>query len=238
MDDLTGWLEVGVGVIALVVTALLFRADRKRRSLQYVVMANRAIITETKFDVEVRHGDQPVANPRLVVLRIANGGADPIAAADFETPLSLRVDGARILSAEVAYTRPPDLAPDLDEIDEGRVVLAKRLLNSFDMIEVQMLVDGEPTRLAVEGRVTGVNQIERGKIPQTSWGTPWKFSRLDKAMVWASGLVFVGIGAWFYASGGNWMARGVGIAILVLAIGVNPWWIMRRNRNNRLFLGD
>lgn len=238
MKDLTDWLQVGIGVVALIVTGVLFLIDRRRKSLQWVIIANRAVLTETKFDVEVRHDGKVVRAPRLIVWRVANGGADPIAATDFESPLTFRIDGATILSSDVTHKRPSDLSMSLDHVDGGHVALEQRLMNSFDLVEVQMLVDGDPTLLTVEGRVAGVSRIERGKVPETSWGTPWRFSRFDKVMVWVAGIIFVGIGGWFYLAGDSWILRSIGIAILVFAIGVNPWWIWRRNRNNRLFLGD
>lgn len=238
MTDVTGWIEVGLGALALVVTGLLFRADRKRRSLNFIIVENRSIVTETKFDVEVRHEGQTVASPRLIVWRVANGGSDPIPASDIENPLSLRIDGAKVLSAEVTHTRPRDLALRLEEVAANRVTIQKGLLNSFDLIEIQTLVDGNPLVLNVEGRVTGVSEIRRSKVPQTSWGTPWRFSWFDRAVVWASGILFILIGAWFYSTGESWITRSFGIAVLVLSIGVNPWLIWRRNRTNRLFLGD
>jgi hypothetical protein len=238
LKDLSGWIQVGLAVISLVVGLALVRMERNNKRLSYAILSNRAIMYKpTALDIEVHHDGTLIKNPWLVVWRLANGGTSPIESSHFEEPISLRVTGAEILTAEVTHTRPASFDPQVERIESDRVALDKRLINSWDMLEVQMLLDGEPSGFDVEARITGISEIKRGRVPVTSWNEPWKFTWIDKginvlmlAMITgiAAGLIFNGTGRW---------TPYVGIVLAFVGLVLGPWYTWRRNRNNKLFLG-
>lgn len=235
--DVVGWLQVALGALGIVITLLLVQRERQSRALTYAVVNNRSVVVNpSKFALEVRHDGQHVAKPRIVVVRIANSGSQPIAAEDYEEPLTIVLRGAKVLSSDVTVTRPSTLSPSLTRLNVEEVVLERRLLNPRDLIEVQMLVDGVPSAVEVEARVVGVGRITPVKLPQTSWGQPWRFSKVDKAIVIASTLGFIALGASFLWVD-SLVSRIVGVAVITFFAVVYPWLSWRSARRNSLFLG-
>ncbi len=234
MSDWSGWIQVGLAAVGLGLTVGLFALDRRRRQrdLSYAILSSRPILTRTGFDVSIRHVDRVLTSPHLVVWRLANGGSEPIAASDYETPLALTVDGAQIVTAEITYARPPDLSFDLRTTDD-RVILEGRLLNPFDMFEVQMLTEGNPSGYAVEARIAGVPTISRATLPQTSWGEPWKYGRADRVGSWIMAVVILGLAASSFANRA-WIAGAIFVVLAFLV----PRVLWRRRKQNRLFLAD
>jgi hypothetical protein len=237
LNNYTGWLQVGLAAVAIIVAVALFLADRRKKSLSYAVLSNRAIVTTpTNFDLEVLHRGDRVANPWLLVLRIANGGASPVELSDYEQPIRIRVDGARILSGEIAFTRPDGFRPCISNQSADALTLDPSLINSGDLLEIQMLLDGRPEHLRVEARLSGISTIGKEKVPSTSWGEPWKFNRFDSLVIILIGLAIGALGIFFYVQGLYLAVRLLGLAIAFYGLVIYPWQTFRAHRRNRLFL--
>jgi hypothetical protein len=231
------WLSVGVAVVIAAGTLVWARRQRPRREIRYAVLYDHGLLSERAqgFGLEVRHDGRVVERARQVVVRAVNFGTEPIAAADYEEPLRITVADAVVLSNEVSLKRPPGLTISVQQADESEVVLSKVLLNPEDMFEVRLLVDGGPSQVSMSGRVSGVKEIGRETLPQTSWGDVWKFSRVDHAMTAVVTLAILGIAA-AGVSTGTWAGRAVALAFFAVGLWF-PWRVLTRNRQNRLFLG-
>ena len=164
-DDPSVWVQTALGVVAIAVSIAFFLLDRRTRSLGFAVLSNRAVISKPLPDLDVFYDGRTVDDPHLLVCRVANGGVSAIDPSHYEQPISLHVHDARILSAEVTHSRPSSFRPRISQEGDREAVLEKCLMNPKDMVEIQMLVEGRPTSVDAQGRISGVSNIKRESLP-------------------------------------------------------------------------
>ena len=229
--------EAIVGVIAVVAAIGIFLAERKTKGLALAVVTDRAIVSQASaFPLEVLHNGIKVLKPRLVVLRLANAGEQPITSADFEQPLRVRLVDASILSTETTLTRPHAFKPSVLLDGPDAVRLDPCLMNQRDMVEIQMLVDGKPSQVLAEARISGVQDVEQVRLPRTSWDEPWRFSKFDVIIGALPPAIFAGLGISLFLTSDNLLTQAAAGVLVLLAGVVWPWYLWRSERRNRLFL--
>lgn len=157
-----GWAEVIVGVIALLVTIYLYRLTKNRKSLSYQVLSESPLISisdDIKSDLKVLYKDKEVENVHLLLIRFVNDGNVPVAATDFERPLSVNLEGEPdIISAEVAESIPANLDPLL-EVNNKVIKVAPTLMNAGDSFNVKVLVGEYGGKFDVDARILGVKSV-------------------------------------------------------------------------------
>lgn len=235
MQDAIGW---GLAVLAVVVPVGVYIRERRVQAVHFAVLTNRRLITTASpFPLEVSFGGSAVVEPHLVVWRITNAGNHPVRPEDYEQPVRLCVGGSRIVSSDVTFCRPREFEPKIIGRDVSEVTLSRSLMNPRDLVEVQMLVDGEPTEFRVTGRIAGVRDLRQVVLPRTSWDEVWRFTLPDRLIALALSLVGALAGVWFLLEPALW-AKAIGAALLSLFIGYLPLRIRGSIRKNSLFLGN
>jgi hypothetical protein len=181
------WQFIGavVGVWAIVVTIILYFLQHRRKALSYEILSCEPLVgrpVELEGSLQILFGGQPVQDVYLLAIKITNSGNQPIKSDDYERSLTISVDApARILTAQVIETNPPNLLPELlpDDSDgwhsqlppalaldtDLRTIPLKRtLLNTGDSFTVKMLVsEFSSGRFYLDGRIVGVSGIKEAK---------------------------------------------------------------------------
>jgi hypothetical protein len=198
------WVSVIIAVLAIIVSIVIFFLQRSTKSLDYEVVADRAILAPTpQFGgkgLEVSLNGVPLRDPHLVVLRFVNFGDIPIRRDDFEIPLRISFpSGTTILSAQLSRTNPPNLQVKLTGGKGSSLLIEPLLLNDGDYFEIQMLVDGseEPS---VGGRVVGVHAFRRYR-PRDA------VSRYEKVIIYFGVIYSVLIIVYFVVRGRHWLTN-------------------------------
>lgn len=234
MPAVLGWV---LGALAVVVPVVIYFKERRTQGIQYSVLDTRPLVTSaTNFPLQISHRGVAVQDPALVIWRLTNAGNHPVRPEDFEEPLTFLVEGARILSSDITFSRPSEFAPAIVSRGEATVVLDSRLMNARDLVEVQMLVDGRPSKTTLTGRVAGISVMEKVNLPRTSWGQVWKFSWFDRLAVILMGIGGAALGVWFLFQS-EWYARALGLVMIVVFAVYYPFTIRKAMVKNSLFLG-
>jgi hypothetical protein len=231
-------LLVVLAALAVLVPTLLWLREQRRKALAVALVTNRALVTsQAHFPLKVTYDRKVIAQPRIVVLAVANLGNVPVEAADFETALKVEFRHAQLLDATVARTRPHDLSAALTFTASG-LALAPLLLNPGDGLEIQCLVDGrvKAEDLLPGGRISGVASVPLLSVPRTSWNEPYRTSRSETAvsLVAVAGLLVLPV-----IPLANWppdAATYAGATAALLAWGWIASYALRRARRSRLFL--
>jgi len=160
------WEFVGgvfLGLVAIIVTIILWRTQRRRKALSYEIISRTPLLSvedEVKGKVQILFDGNPVQDIHLVVLKIINSGNVPIVSTDYERPVSLSFgENPRILTAEVSETDPDNLEISVD-IQATKVMLDPVLLNGGDSITLKFLVS-QLDEINIDGRIIGVKDIRK-----------------------------------------------------------------------------
>lgn len=153
-----------IGAIFGFIAIVLFWRTRQNKLLSYKVIANSPLFSvkdENRGKLQVLFDEKPVENVYFIVVKIFNSGNIPIKSSDYEYPVNFNFgDKAKLLSAEVIETKPPDMKISAT-IDETRVSLTPTLMNENDSVTVKMLVDQFNGQILVEGRIVGIKAIKK-----------------------------------------------------------------------------
>jgi hypothetical protein len=160
------WQFVGavIGLVAIFITIYIFSAQRPTKSLAYEILTRTQLLSvekEIRSRVQVLFEGKPVENVQLVSMRIANDGRLPIAASQFERPLSFGFgSNAMILSADITHVFPQTLKPAL-RVESNRLILNPTLLNSGDTIELALLLAQYNGTVQADARIEGVSEVKK-----------------------------------------------------------------------------
>jgi hypothetical protein len=177
-----GWMEVLVGVLALIVAVIIYRLTKQKKSLSYEVLSQSPLITisgEIKGKLKLLYEDSPVENVHLLLVRFANSGNIPITSDDYTRPLTISFkEDTSILSAECVKSSPENLGVEL-KVENGRIEVAPLLMNGGDAFTAKLLLGQYSGSFDVDARIIGVSSIRgtRGTFIEEK-RTPSRFQRL------------------------------------------------------------
>jgi hypothetical protein len=143
------------GLIGILITVLLFIADRRRKEL--------SILTTWKPGSSVQCSDTETSIPtRKFVVKLANSGRVPILPSDFERPASLYVPNCQILDATITDTRPSNIHPKAS-IENGEITLWPILLNPGDSVTFEVISTFVRFKQLVylDSRIAGIKEVRR-----------------------------------------------------------------------------
>lgn len=162
----SGWVGAIAGIIAVIVAVYTYWRTRRKPSLSYEVLAEDPLISigeEIKGKLQILFNGNPIENVHLLLLKFTNDGNIPIAATDFEQPLTLNLEsGSSILSAEYVKATPENLPVSL-KVNDNAVIFDPILLNPTDSFTSKLLVGQYSGKFHVDARILGVRDIQPSK---------------------------------------------------------------------------
>lgn len=161
----------------------LWRADLVAHSLHFRLAAQTSLQPDEKNALKgltLSIDGVELESPYLSVFELINDGSKPIAAADFESPIELRLEpNAFVARARVTATMPKDLEPVL-VTDRQSVKLKPLLLNPADIVTIAIITSGAPPQFSPRTRIAGVAAVPLQDATKTSisGAKKWYFGAL------------------------------------------------------------
>jgi phosphate transport system substrate-binding protein len=189
-----------LAALAPVVTRGVSKRRKRRRSLSYEKLFNSELGLDPPDagDVVTLHdrGHQPITDPSMVVLRIANTGDTEIEEGDYLRPLTFTFGGRTVKTVDVTEAHPPDLrdlvVPGL--VADGNQVEVPRVhLNVDSRFKLLVLLSGDSADDTVDahgylkaGTILDARQARR-RTSRVTWG----FAALASLIAGALGVVLL-----------------------------------------------
>jgi hypothetical protein len=237
--DYFGAADVLVGSLALVLAIALGLLEFRKSGISFAVISNLGLdLHGSQFQLSVNYGDVALGHPRILILRLANSGNKTVAKSDFETPIGLNLGECKIIALDIPFSSPSDLNPTINQVSEGVIQIEPLLLNKRDLVEIQILIDGAPSKVEALGRIHGVKRIEQQTVPRDSWNRPWKISVWSLTVIGFTMIALVAMGVWAMTTPtiDSWSGTILGAMFFLFAIGFYPLSQLHRLRASFLFL--
>jgi len=154
-----------VGIAAIVVTVIIYMAQRRKKSLTYEVLSETALLRrqeELEGRLQILFDSKPIKDAYLLLIRFENNGNTPILQTDFERPVYINLGKeTQVLICDTSAKKPEALKPKLLP-ETGRISIEPLLLNSRDSFNVKAIVSQyDHNSLKIDGRIAGVKEIEQ-----------------------------------------------------------------------------
>jgi hypothetical protein len=198
VESLAVWIGVGLTSLALLVGYVTYRVQRARRRIEFAVVSSQGLAADKGIDeLEVRWSGRTMSDPHILVVRVVNTGDRAVVPEDFESNLTLAVHGsASVLNASLSSSRPRSLKPAIT-LREGEIHVLPLLFNAGDMFELQILLDGAPSKVSMAGRIREVRHIKERPIPYPPGSGPeGEMLPFDKFM-WTVPMIMLYLGVLF-----------------------------------------
>jgi len=130
------------------------------------VTTNSLVLPTALADsLHLHHGDQEIAEPALVIVRLVSTGDSAVPKDAFESDITVSLEESRNI-AYVACTgrRPPGLDVQIEH-DDNVARIKPFLMNPEDMLQLHLVVSRQPTKVVVEGRVADLKIEELPHLP-------------------------------------------------------------------------
>lgn len=234
------WIAVAIGLATLVVAVLAYLRRQPKTQLEYIVLTRSEVLPAgLPRTFQLVHRDLQVEDPSMAIVRIVNTGDRAIPEVDFASDLTINLPGARVVSVLCTAKRPHDLQPKL-VIDGERVQISPLLLNSGDMMQLQILSAGLPSEIEVSGRVKDLSIARRTELPYPPGsGEHGEFYGPVDYFVWFFFIpgTILGVGALIALNGHNSAAGRIVAAVvaILLALVVYPLQVIFLLRRRRLW---
>lgn len=162
-----------LGLIAIYLGWRQMRLSGQNAELQYVVTTTTKLVPEGwGTSLQVVHGEEIVNDPWLTITRIVHTGQRAITVEDFNSPLRLKFIGSMgVASVNQTGQRPTDLEPLLER-DADSVLVSPTLINPGDMVEIQAVTTGQPSKVELSGRLSEVTYTQLPRLPYPPGGGP------------------------------------------------------------------
>ena len=162
------WQAIGAffTIAAIVVSFAIYRSQRQRRALTYLVKSAYPLLKSTeelRGRLSVQVDGVAVRNIDVMFLEVQNAGNQPVSRSDFDVPFAIEFEPpAYIISAVVDAEEPDNLGVTL-EVAEQKVTLQPILLNPGDTFTLKLLLSSDSKKFAITGRVIGVKEIAESR---------------------------------------------------------------------------
>jgi hypothetical protein len=172
------WQFIGavLGLVAIIVSIVLFWLTLHRKSLAYRVVSSTQLLNlgqhdQLKGKLQLLYENNPVQDPYLLLIQVANVGNVAIRPEDYVKPVRVTFgDNAAVLSAEITESYPSDIELQITNIGSG-IELENALLNRKDKVVIQVLVGTFGGQVKVDGRIVDVKSIQEQKPIEIPIGT-------------------------------------------------------------------
>lgn len=208
-----------LAVLGVLVPVGLYLLSRSSKELSFIEVASAPVVAGADSLaplVQVTMDGKVVSSAWVTTLSIRNSGSLPIAVADFEKPLRVRVPAdIRILAGRVAEVSPKSLTPIVSH-DSVSVFIAPLLMNPDDRFNMVLYTIGGRPIFDLDARVAGI------RAPRiVSTGTPMKGRRgLLIAEVLLGMAVYAYLG--FFAQSPRAVVPRLDLVILAFASAIPP----------------
>lgn len=175
------WLAIFGIVVSLISGAYFYTKTKPKKRLEYWGVSVWPILNWHQPESQgftILFREVPVTEPFVTQLRITNTGNKEIAAADYERPLTITVDQALIIHAQavavdVEGSREPIKSVKMLK-QHGSVEVRPRLLNEQERVVVELITDGEPSRIGIDARLKGqTREIRVLREPKNRYPHSW-----------------------------------------------------------------
>ena len=149
--------------VAVGISIVIYLLQKQRKNIEYDVLSSTPVLTELEEGIgtiQLVFNGVPVANPRLVVIRLINCGNLPIKSDDYEKPISfIFLDEENCILSAVLTEKSPDNLEISLSYKKNTVTLEPALLNPQDSLDIKLLVSGKKCPIKVDARICGVHKI-------------------------------------------------------------------------------
>ncbi|GAB3863689.1 hypothetical protein GCM10029963_72850 [Micromonospora andamanensis] len=150
-----------LGILVGIVIALL---QRRPKRVVYDMITRSQIVSHTGYratgKLQVLYEGRQLADPHLLVLRVANGGKIEIRPEDWIERLKIVVSrGVEIVDAAIAGSAPSNLEVKVEQTEKSQVTISSVLLNRQEWFDVQLLIDGPGEVQEISARVAGAQLL-------------------------------------------------------------------------------
>jgi hypothetical protein len=171
-DSIWQFISAILGLIAIILTVLVFTWQRPIRQLRIVEVSNVALISvnpDLAGDIKVYFKDRLIQSAFSIDLRLENTGNQSIVESDYSKPLVISFPpSVEILAINYLSLNPADIGLQLSPTISDTTSLGHQLqiqpllLNPGDSATFRLIVAGskEATHFTIDGRVVGVKEIE------------------------------------------------------------------------------
>lgn len=151
------WLGIVVGLAGI--GYAVFQRQLKRLTYQQSRSADLSPRAGIFEDVDVVYNGERLTRPWYSRVRIANDGNVEIRPDDFQMPLLVQWEGARLLAVKVTASQPDGLRVEYS-LDGDTSSIEPLLMNVGDWFDVDVLLDGGQAAPVITTRIAGVRSIE------------------------------------------------------------------------------
>ena len=152
-----------LAIIAIGVSIVLFRLNRKKKGLSYEIVRNNRLFkvdSSLQSRIQVIVDGKPAINVTLVIIDIQNTGNEAIRREDFDVPCRFSFgSGAEVISTRILEAKPRDLAANI-AVGDRSITLEPLLLNSGDRLSIEVLLTDSTSAVVQSGRVVGIAEIK------------------------------------------------------------------------------
>lgn len=163
IEQLPDYLNVIVGMLALILSFIVYKSGKKRKELSYLLSTERIAVTNSlKEGLKISYNGEVVNHLSMARFLFVNSGNVIIDRMDVSSDnlLRIKIDKKhRVLGAEVRQKSSVESSKVLD-ISENTVTFSFGFLNPHETILIGVLVDSYLNpKYEIKGRVKGISEI-------------------------------------------------------------------------------
>jgi len=162
VSDWKFFLTFIIAVAGVVVPVWLWQIDLSSKSLSIKLVTHTSLQPKEQNSLpefEIFFDGSRLKNPHFAIFEIKNDGSKPILAADFESPIEIRLDSeTSFIRSQITDVNPKDIEAIILS-ESKRILLKPILLNSKDTITINAITSGEPPAFGYKARVAGIPNV-------------------------------------------------------------------------------
>jgi len=156
------WIGVGVSIIFGIITLLVYLNGKQYKLLSHQIISEYPLVSideEVRGKLQILLDNNPVENLHLLLIKFMNTGNLPIAASDYERPITIQLQNAAyVLSAEVVEAFPFNLQASL-LTEKNSVTVEPFLMNREDYFTIKILAAEYDAPFQLDARIIGVRAL-------------------------------------------------------------------------------
>jgi hypothetical protein len=209
-------LSLAAAVGGIIIPIWLWQSDLKSNSISVRLASSVELQPPTHNsigDLKLVIAGEEIQSPYLSTIELVNDGSRPIPAANFETPLELRVgENVKLIRATVSKSFPDDLQPRTST-EAQSVKLAPLLLNPNDSISFAILSSGAKPQFSVKSRIAGISKISFEDA--TAKKAPWRIYAFNLPIAFLGMLIYLVFSVELVRPGHFSLSRPVALAVMI-----------------------